>query len=146
MILHQQVFNPPAAGQYFTLWVALISQPGRPYCLLFWNNEFTIRPIPKLIHRIDVEIYLTPVKFMLSNDNPILRQWAKYLAYGAAIDILFDRQDTDGVAQLTPMLDKQEALVLERQSVEELFVPNYTLFNGTLQNYGFGNGLGGWWE
>ena len=134
----------PAAGQYFTLWVSQY-QTGRPYFLLFWNNELTIRPIPKLVHRIDVEIYLTPVQFMLSTDSPILNQWAKYLAYGASVDILFDRQDLDGVENLKPMLDKQEALVLERQATEEINTPNYTLFNSTQQNYGYGaQGLGGW--
>jgi hypothetical protein len=132
----------PAAGSQFTLWVSQY-QPGKPYCLLFWNNEFTIRPVPKLVHKIEVETYLTPVQFLLSTDLPILNQWAKYLAYGAAIDILFDRQDLEGVANLTPMFDRQEGLVLERQGVEELFVPTYTLFNSTQYNFvngGFSQG------
>lgn len=134
----------PASGEYFNLFYYLY-QTGRPYSLLFWNNTFTIRPVPKLVHQIEVEVYLTPVQFMLSTDHPILNQWAKYISYLASIDILFDRQDLDGVENLKPMLDKQEALVLERQAVEELFVPNYTLFNSTIQNYGYGSGLGGWW-
>jgi len=130
----------PAAGEYFRLRVAQY-QTGLPYSMLFWNNEFTIRPVPKHIHKITVETYLTPVQFMESTDNPILNQWAKYIAYGASVDILFDRQDTDGVASLTPMLDKQEALVLERQGVEEIFQPNQTIFNSTT-GYGWNNGNG----
>ncbi len=133
----------PASGEYFNLFYYLY-QTGRPYSLLFWNNTFTIRPVPRLVHEVEVEIYLTPVQFMESTNTPILNQWAKYLAYGAAMDILFDRQDLDGVENLKPMLDKQEALVLERQAVEEINTPNYTLFNSTVQNYGYGAGLGGW--
>lgn len=136
----------PAAGEYFYLRIAQY-QTGLPYSMLFWNNEFTIRPVPKHIHKITVETYLTPVQFMLSTDNPILNQWAKYIAYGASVDILFDRQDMDGVATLTPMLDKQEALVLERQTIEEIFQPNQTLFNSSIGygwNGGFGQG-GGFW-
>lgn len=132
----------PAAGSQFTLWVSQY-QTGRPYSLLFWNNEFTIRPVPKLVHKVEIETYLTPVQFMESTDSPILNQWAKYIAYGAAIDILFDRQDLEGVQNLTPMFENQESLVLERQGVEEINTPNYTLFNSTIPypiNGGWGQG------
>jgi hypothetical protein len=37
---------------------------------------------------------------------------------------------------------RQEALVLERQAVEEIFQPNITLFNGTQQGYGVGGAWG----
>jgi hypothetical protein len=135
----------PASGTQMTLWVSQY-QTGRPYNILFWNNEFTIRPIPKLIHKVEVETYLTPVQFMLSTDQPILAQWAQYLAYGVAMEIQRDRNDFDGVNQLLEGFNRQEALVLERQSNEEIFTPNYQLFNSTQQNYingGFGsNGMG----
>ena len=133
----------PGVSEPFNLFVYQY-QTGRPYSLLFWNNTFTIRPVPKLIHRVDVEVYLTPTQFMLTSNSPVLNQWSKYIAYGAAVDIMFDRQDMDGVSNLQPMLDAQEALVLERQATEEINTPNYTLFNSTNQSYGYGAGLGGW--
>lgn len=135
----------PASGTQMTLWVSQY-QTGRPYTLLFWNNEFTIRPVPKLIHKVEVETYLTPVQFMLSTDQPILSQWSQYIAYGVAAEIQRDRNDFDGAAQLQDGFKRQEALVLERQANEEIFTPNYQLFNSTQQNYingGWGNsGLG----
>jgi len=131
----------PASGTQITLWVSQY-QPGRPYCLLFWNNEFTIRPIPKLIHKVEVETYLTPVQFMEANDVPILNQWAQYIAFGAAMEILRDRQDMDGVENLREGFMRQEALVLERQGIEEIFVPNYQMFNST-QGYSVYGGWGG---
>ena len=130
----------PAAGTQITLWVSQYTT-GRPYNLLFWNNEFTIRPIPKLIHKVEVETYLTPVQFMQSTDQPILAQWAQYIAYGVSCEIQRDRNDFDGVNQLMEGFKRQEALVLERQGVEEIFTPNYQLFNSTQNNYingGFG--------
>lgn len=133
----------PAAGQSMTLRVSQY-QPGRPYCLLYWNNEITIRPVPKFIHKIEVESYLTPVAFMLSTDLPILNQWAQYIAYGAAMEILRDRQDVEGIENLREGFMRQESLVLERQSNEEIGQPNYQLFNTTLPNYingGFGQGF-----
>lgn len=133
----------PALGTQMTLWVSQY-QTGRPYCLLFWNNEFTIRPVPKLIHKVEIETYLTPVQFLQSTDSPIINQWWQLIAIGAAIKVLEDRQDMEGVENLAVLFDRQEALVLERQGVEELFVPNYTLFNSAQQSYGFGGaGLGG---
>ncbi len=130
-----------ALGTLFTIWVSQY-QTGRPYCLLFWNNEFTIRPVPKLIHKVEVETYLTPVQFMLSTDLPILSQWSQYLAYGAAREILRDRQDMEGVANLEEGFMRQEALVLERQGIEEIGQPNYQLFNST-QPYSVYGGYGG---
>lgn len=134
----------PAAGTVMTLWVSQY-QTGRPYSLLFWNNEFTIRPVPKLIHKVEVETFLTPVQFMEITDVPILNQWWQYIAFGSACEILRDRQDMDGVENLKEGMKRQEALVLERQAVEEIFQPNITLFNSSQQVYGYGAGLGGYW-
>ena len=132
----------PAAGTQMTLWVSQY-QPGRPYCMLFFNNELIIRPIPKFIHKIEIETYLTPVQFLQSTNVPILNQWAKYIAYGVAMEILRQRQDFDGVSGLQEGFSRQEALVLERQSVEEIGQPNIQLFN-TTQPYSVYGGWGGW--
>lgn len=132
----------PAAGTQITLWVAQY-QTGRPYCMLFWNNELQVRPVPKIIHKVEIESYLTPVQFLDSNDVPILNQWAQYIAYLAAMEILRDRQDLEGVENLREGMMRQEALVLERQSVEEIGQPNFQLFNST-QGYSVYGGWGGW--
>jgi hypothetical protein len=128
----------PAAGTIITLWVSQY-QTGRPYSLLFWNNEFTIRPVPKLIHKVEIETYLTPVQFMSTTDSPILNQFVQYLAYGAACEILRQRQDMQGLANLMEGFKRQEALVLERQGTEEINSRNQTIFassqgNGNAQN------------
>ncbi len=119
-------------------------QTGRPYTCMFWNNELTIRPIPKYIHKCEIEIYLTPVQFMESTDNPILSQWWEYIAYLAARKILEDRQDYEGVQNLMPALKNQEALVLERQGVEEIGQRNTTIYTSAIQNLGWNNFGQGW--
>lgn len=135
----------PASGTQMTLWVSQY-QTGRPYSLLFWNNEFTIRPIPSEIHKVEVETYLTPVQFMLTTDVPILTQWWQYISYGAACEILRERQDFDGLANLMEGFKRQEALVLERQGVEEIGQRNSTIYSGTQQNLGWNNGwMQGWY-
>jgi len=50
----------PLAGTVLNCWVSQYS-PGRPYTLLFWNNEFSIRPVPDNVYKVEVETYLTPV-------------------------------------------------------------------------------------
>lgn len=135
----------PASGTQITLRVSQY-QTGRPYSLLFWNNELTIRPIPKLVHKVEVETYLTPVQFMQSTDNPIVNQWWQYIAIGAAIKVLEDRQDMDGIKNLSVLFDRQEALVLERQGVEEINQRNTTIFSSTVTSQGWNNGFGvGWY-
>jgi|GEM_PF-1427984 len=128
-------------GQILRIFVSQYTT-GRPYSLLFWNNEITIRPVPKWTHKIEVETYLTPVQFMSYSNNPIMNQWAKYIAYGAAIDILTDRQDMDGVNNLMDAFKYEEGLVLERQGAEEIGQRNTTIFSSSVQ--GQGNYWGSW--
>lgn len=131
----------PAAGTMINVWASQY-QVGRPYNLLFWNNEFTIRPVPDNVYLVEVEAFQTPVQFMQTTDNPTLNQWAQYIAYGAAMEILRDRQDMEGVQNLKEGFDRQEAMVLERQAIEEIGQPNITLFNTTQTGYGIGWGIG----
>ncbi|MEN6512214.1 MAG: hypothetical protein ABFD00_10360 [Chloroherpetonaceae bacterium] len=131
----------PAAGTSINVWAATY-QVGRPYNLLFWNNEFTIRPVPDNVYLVEVETYQSPSQFMSTTNHPILNQWAQYIAYGSAMEILRDRQDLEGVANLEEGFKRQEALVLERQAVEEIQQPNITLFNSTQTGYGYGTGWG----
>lgn len=136
-------FGPiiPIAGQQMQLFVSQY-QTSRPYSLLFWNNEMIIRPVPKWVHKVEIEAYLTPVQFLQTTDSPIMNQWAKYIAYGASIDILNDRQDLSGVENLMPEFKNQEGLVLERQGVEEIGQRNTTIFSGSVP--GQGNYWGSW--
>lgn len=131
----------PGAGEVIRTFTSQY-QTGRPFNMLFWNNEFVIRPIPKFVHKVTVETYLTPVEFMATTDVPILNQWWQLIAIGAAIKVLEDRQDMDGVANLAVLYDRQEDLTLERQANEEIFVPNVTLFNSTTQSFGYGAAWG----
>ena len=136
----------PAAGQNMNLYISQYTT-GRPFSLLFWNNEFQIRPIPKLVHKIDIESYLTPVQFMAMTDSPILNQWWQWLAIAAAIKILEDRQDMEGVANLERMLAKEQDLILERQGTEEINQRNNTIFSATQVANGWNlyGSWGGWY-
>lgn len=132
---------PVSPGTQLSIWASPY-QVGRPYNLLFWNNEFTIRPVPDKVYLVEVEAYQTPAQFMRITDNPVLKQWAQYIAYGTACEILRERQDNEGLQNLTEGFNRQEALVLERQSIEEIGQPNITMFNTTQNPSGTGIGMG----
>jgi hypothetical protein len=141
-------FNLPAgydvaAGTLLNIWVSQY-QPGRPYTLFFWNNEFIVRPVPNNVFKVEVETFLTPVQLLESDQVPILNQWWQLIAIGAAIKILEERQDMEGVENLAKMYDRQEGLTLERQGVEEIFQPNITLFNSVSPAPYFNN-FTGWY-
>jgi|ERR1700722_11211005 len=131
----------PQAGSMINVWASTY-QTGRPYNILFWNNEITIRPVPDNIYLVEVEAFQTPSQFLQTTDLPILNQWAQYIGYGTAMEILRQRQDMEGVENLREGFMRQEGLVLERQAVQEIFLPNITLFNSTQQGYGNGGAWG----
>lgn len=131
----------PMPGTQLNIWAATY-QCGRPYNLLFWNNELTIRPVPDNVYLCEVETYQTPSQFLMTNENPTLNQWWQYIAYGTAVEILRERQDMEGVQNLLEGFERQEGLVLERQACEEIGQPNYTLFNDTNNEYGTGGAWG----
>lgn len=132
----------PAAGTMINVWAATY-QVGRPYNVLFWNNELTIRPVPDNVYLCEIEAYQTPTQFLNTSSSPILNQWILYISYGVAREILRQRQDMEGVANLEEGFRLQEGLVLEKQAVEEIGQPNITLFNSsTGGGYGTGWGIG----
>lgn len=125
----------------FNLWVSQYNV-GRSYSLLFWNNEFTVRPVPDKVYKVEVETYMTPVQFLEISDNPILNQWWQYLSYGSAMEIQRERNDFEGVEGLREGFMRQEALVLERQGVEEIGQRNATIFSSSMPQQGWNQGMG----
>lgn len=128
------------SGNEFTVYVSQYNT-GFPINILFWNNKFTVRPVPDGVYKITIETYKTPTQFLNNTDSPTLNQWHQYISFGAAIEILQDRGDWEGVANLEPEFKNQEALCLERQANEEIGTRNGTIFTNNASPYG-ANGMG----
>lgn len=135
--------NPPAADAPVTVW-AYQYQTGRPVNVLWFNNQITVRPIPNDIFRIELEAFQTPVQFMQTTDSPILNQYAELIAYGAAIRILSQRQDTDGIENILPVFEELKGLVLNRNAIEQIGQQNATIYAGQLNNNYVGPAGVGW--
>ena len=127
------------SGTVLNAWVSQY-QTGRPYTLLFWNNYFEVRPVPNNVYKVEIETYLTPCQFLEVSNEPILQQWWQYIAIGASLKILEDRQDMDGVTNLSILFDRQESLVLERQGVEEINQRNSTIYSASTPQPGWNMG------
>lgn len=110
-------------------------QPSRPTSMFYFNNAFTIRPIPDQVYEITIETYIRPTA-ILTGESPELEQWWQYIAYGAAKKIFEDRTDSEGVAMLMPEFKQQEVLVLRRTLVQQSNDRVYTIYTDSLDSTG----------
>jgi len=90
---------------------------GRPDTVLFFNNNFTVRPIPDQVYPIQINVDARPTELINSGDVPELEQWWQYIAYGAAKKRFEDQSDAESIQEIMPEFKNQEALVLYRTIV-----------------------------
>lgn len=128
----------PADGVELKIWVSLY-EPGYPYSVLFYKNEFQVRPVPNDVYKVEVKIYYSPTQFLEQTEDPLLRQWWMYISYLASKYVLQERNDYDGVQSIMPELKHQEGLVLERQATEEIGSRNVTIFASSEIGYANNN-------
>lgn len=112
-----------------------------PQALLFFNGQFTLRPVPDQPYRIQMEVDKRPSELLNGAQMPELSEWWQYIAYGAARKVLQDRMDMDTLAMIEPEYKKQESLVLRRTIVQQTTQRTSTIYTEqTAGAYGFG-----WW-
>lgn len=135
--------NPPAAGT--TIWVENIAyQPGKPLSMLFYNDTFTIRPVPDKTYAIQVEADVRPTVLLQASDVPSKGEYWQYIAYLAAKLVFEDRMDLESVQQIMPELRRQECMVLRTSIMQQANDRTITPYTQG-KNYGFGwFGPGGW--
>ena len=117
-----QFTSPPAAG-------ALIYSETYPYVaakpimVLYYDDKFTVRPVPDKSYRITMNAYIRPTQFLGTppdpTQSPQIHQWWQYIAYGAAKKIFEDRMDLESVASIMPEFSKQERLVLRDTIIQQ---------------------------
>ncbi len=115
-----------------------------PQALMFYANQFTVRPIPDQPYSVNFEVYKRPVALLASNQNPELNEWWQYIAYGAAKKVFEDRMDIDSVQLIMPEFKMQERLVLRRTIVQQTNERTATIYTEqTSGGQGSGWGWGG---
>ena len=112
---------------------------NRPQGALYYNNIITLRPVPDQVYPVNIMAFKTPLALLASGDNPLLKQWWQYLAYGAAKKIFEDSQDPEGVTAILPEFRAQEAMVLRRTLVQNANQRSATIYQEQAGLFAYGN-------
>lgn len=103
-------------------------QMNIPFSILFFQNQFCLRPVPDRGYQIEIIAYRQPSQALLgttSNTTPTmsgipeLREWWEVLCYGCAKKIYQDRIDNEGVATMDMWL-KEAMDVAQTRTYAEL--------------------------
>ena len=125
------------------------TQLSIPLSILYFQNQFTLRPVPISGFTIQIVAYRSPSQALLtspaSQGLPELNEWWETIAFGAAKKVFQDRLDMDGVGIMEQFLLQAYSLnetrtyaQLGKQSVSTIYKDQIA------QNYGqTGLGLGG---
>lgn len=124
--------------------------PSIPLSILFFQNQFTLRPVPDRGYTVEMVAYRQPTQALLAapanTGVPELSEWWECLAIGAAKKIFEDRLDTDGIMLMDKMLEERYQVCYTRTYAQLGKQRVKTIFdNQNQQNYGagpfsFGNG------
>lgn len=101
---------------------------NRPQGVLFFDNEFTLRPVPDQAYHILMQGYVVPTTLSNSSDTPLQQEWGALLAYGASLDIFGDRGDMDNYERYFNIFKRYENIALGRtvqQYTAEQSVPRF---------------------
>jgi hypothetical protein len=124
--------------------------PSIPLSILFYQNQFVLRPVPDQGYTIELTAYRQPTQALTSSagGTPELSEWWECIAVGAAKKIYEDRLDMDGVAMMDKMLQERYQMVytrtyaqLGKQRIQTLYTDQLT-HNYGANGWGFGSGAG----
>ncbi len=103
-------------------------QMNIPFSILFYQNQFTLRPVPDRGYTIEIIAYRQPSQALLGTTSsttpnmsgvPELREWWEVLCFGCAKKIYQDRIDNEGVATMDMWL-KEAMDVAQTRTYAEL--------------------------
>lgn len=101
---------------------------NRPQGVLFFNNEFTLRPVPDQAYQILMQGFIKPTLLSNDSDTPLQEEWGALIAYGASIEIFSDRGDEESYQSYFPIFKRYENVALGRtiqQYTAEQSVPRF---------------------
>lgn len=92
---------------------------NRPSGALWFQNQFTLRPVPDQVYQMHLQGYIIPLIMSADTDMPLQQEWGPLIAYAVAIDIFADRSDIGAYNEHYPIFKRYESVALSR-SVQEL--------------------------
>jgi hypothetical protein len=129
---------PNPTQQLAQLWFeGILYQPGKPLGMLYYDDKFTIRPVPDKTYQIQIEVDVRPTQLIQTTDIPYLEEWWQYISYGTSKKIFEDRMDMDSVQLIMPEFKQQERFVLRTTLTQQANERTTTIYSQGKQ-YGFG--------
>lgn len=123
-------------------------QESIPLSILFFQNQFVLRPVPNQGYSIELTAYRLPSQVLLGTGDtvnyagtPELNEWYETIAFGAAKKVYQDRLDPDGVQLMESGLQQAYALNMSRTYAQLGKQQIGTIFRDQLQ---YSYGTGGW--
>lgn len=88
----------------------------RPTDVLWYGGKLTFRSIPDAVYSVKIKAYIINAGFgdKSGSENIAEDFWFRYLAYGAAIDLLSDSGEFEKVAQIIPLFERYKGIVNSR--------------------------------
>jgi hypothetical protein len=126
-------------------------QPNIPIGILFYQNQFVLRPVPNQGYTISLTAYRLPTQALEDTPalqgTPELNEWWEVIAFGASKKIYQDRLDLDGVNMMDAFLQEQYSLVETRtyaqlgsQRIGTIFADQLSTYGGSAWGWGAGSG------
>lgn len=81
--------------------------PGLPISVLYYDNKFTLRPVPDKAYPVTIEADIRPTELLEGDKGPKIEQWWQALAYGASLKVFQDRMDMDSANMIWPEFRRQ---------------------------------------
>jgi hypothetical protein len=112
-----------------------------PLAVLFYQSQFTLRPVPDRGYTVEITAYRKPSQALLNTPAqagvPELNEWWELVAVGAAKKFFEDSLDLEGAAIMDKMLRERYALAETRTYAQLGTERVSTIFADQLQyNYG----------
>lgn len=105
--------NPPPLSA--TIYAKYIGYSGnRPSGCLFFNNQFTLRPVPDQVYQMRLQGFIQPATLASDDDTPLQEEWGIYIAYGASLDIFSDRGDMGNYKEAYSIFKRYESVAISR--------------------------------
>jgi hypothetical protein len=116
-------------------------QASIPLSILFFQNQFTLRPVPDRGYTIELVAYRQPSQALAqtaaNQGTPELNEWWELIAVGASKKIYEDRLDPDGIALMDKMLAERYSVAETRTYAQLGKQQISTIYSDQLQyNYG----------
>ena len=92
---------------------------GRPYAVLYFNNEFRFWPFPDRAYTFEIVTYKNPAQLLAVGQAPELNLWGDVIAYGASQKIFADNLDMESYGKVQILFDEHKRLA-ERRTLKQL--------------------------